>query len=107
MTDFEYCPDCNVPILHTHLEVCDISRCKIHGTQLLKCRLLDESEECSPTKFSGFFPGPEEAIDRGWYAYLDENNTWQSCDSTHPEASPDVNKVFTELKWNSQSEKFM
>ena len=107
MTEFNFCPDCNVSVQEIHFEGCDISRCKIHGSQLLKCRLLNQSNECSPTKFSGFFPGTEEAIKRGWYSYLDDDNTWQSCASTHPEASPDVNRVFTELKWDSQSERFI
>jgi hypothetical protein len=107
MTEFDLCPDCNVAIHETHVEVCDISRCKNHGIQLLKCRLLNGSNECSPTKFSGFFPGSEEAIKRGWYSYLDENKTWQSCESTHPGASPDINRVFTELKWDSKTERFI
>jgi hypothetical protein len=107
MTEFNSCPDCGVSIGDIHQEGCDISRCKIHGNQLLKCLFLHESNDCRPTKFSGYFPGTEEAIERGWFSYLDKTKTWIKCEASHPEASPDINKVLIELEWNSEQEKFV
>jgi len=35
---------------------------------------------CAPTKFIGDFNGTQEAIDRGWYVYLERDKGWIRCD---------------------------
>jgi hypothetical protein len=107
MTEFEICPDCSVAIGETHLSGCDITRCKAHGVQLFKCHLMEESNACVPTKFDGFFPGTQEATERGWYVCQNIDKKWENCDSDHPEASPDINRVMKELIWDSQLEKYI
>ena len=107
MPEFDLCPNCSVGIGELHSEECDIGRCKLHGTQLLNCIFAHESDACAPTIFSGYYPGAQEALERGWFSYLDQNKKWQSCDSTHPEALLDINRVIRELKWNSESEKYV
>ena len=61
---------------------------------------------CAPTKFSGYWPGVEEAIERGWYYYVDDEKGLLHCGSDHEDALPDVNRVIAELSWSSESEKF-
>ena len=107
MTDFDLCPDCYVAIGGTHLAGCDISRCKIHGVQLFKCLLIQESDSCGPTKFDGFFPGTLEAIERAWHVFQNDDNKWERCSSDHPDASPDINRVISELTWDSKLEKYV
>lgn len=87
----------------THEDFCGVSRCKAHGFQLISCPI---DRECTPTKFSGYWPGLQEAIEKGWYYFVDEQKGVLSCTSDHEDALPDVNRVVTELNWNSSSEKY-
>ena len=103
MVDFEMCPDCDVAIGELHKQGCDISRCKLHGRQLISCYMPGG---CSPTTFTGYFHGTVEAIERGWFSYLEAGKGWIPCDESHPDASPDLNRVMKELNWNSASERF-
>lgn len=103
MTVYKNCPNCEVPIGETHEGFCGVSRCKNHGFQRISCPMPGG---CAPTKFSGYWPGVEEAIERGWYYYVDEEKGLIHCDSNHEDALPDVDRVIVELSWNSESEKF-
>ena len=103
MADYENCPKCDVAIGGIHTITCGVSRCKQHGIQRISCDLPGGH---APTKFTGYWPGTEEAIERGWYSYLDPINGWTRCDKDHEDGSPDLNRVAVELTWNSTSEKF-
>lgn len=107
MSEFEICPDCSVAIGESHQNVCGISRCKIHGVQLVTCQLIEESDECLPTLFDGYFPGTKEATERGWHVYQNHDNKWDKCSSDHPDSTPDINRVMKELNWDSQLEKYV
>jgi len=107
MPDFETCPDCRVEIGQTHLHDCDITRCKTHGVQFFKCHLVEESDMCVPTKFDGYFPGTQEATQRGWYVFQNNENKWEACGPDHADATPDINRVMKELTWTSDLEKFI
>jgi hypothetical protein len=61
---------------------------------------------CSPTKFTGYWPGIQEAIERDWYYYVHKRKGVIHCGSDHEDALPDINRVVTELSWNSKSEKY-
>ena len=103
MTAYKNCPKCEVPIGETHEDFCGVSRCKNHGFQLISCPMPGG---CAPTKFTGYWPGVQEAIEKAWFYYVDEEKGVIHCGPEHEEALPDVNRVVTELSWNSESEKF-
>ena len=107
MVEFQSCPDCCAAIGTLHKEGCDISRCKIHGRQLFQCLLSQKADDCISTRFNGYYPGTLEAFERDWYTYLDENKTWTRCEANHPQAALDINRVMTELVWDSNQEKFI
>ena len=99
------CPvkGCEVPVGDRHKSFCTMARCKEHGFQLFSCPLDDPH---TPSIFRGEFPGTSEAIARGWFSRFDENKGWVACQSDHPDAMPDLNRVMSELVWNSDSESF-
>ena len=103
MTTYETCPKCDVAIGEIHENSCGVTRCKEHGFQRFSCPMPGKH---TPTKFTGFWPGTQEAIERGWYAYLDTKKGWTACDEDHADATPDLKRVMSQLRWNSESEKF-
>ena len=104
MEKFDRCPDCEVLVGVVHTQLCDISRCTLHGEQLYSCSAPDG---CFTTKFTGYYPGSEEAIERGWYVYQNANKKWVTCNEQQEGAMPDINRVTTELMWNSLAERYM
>ena len=103
MTTYETCPKCDVSIGETHEEFCGVSRCKEHGYQRISCSM---SGGCSPTKFTGYWPRAQEAIERDWYYYAHEKKGATPCSGDHEGALPDLNRVLAELSWNSDLEKY-
>jgi hypothetical protein len=103
MVEFEKCPNCRVSIGEKHKVDCDVGRCKTHGNQRLFCT---GSGICAETKFSGYWPGTEEAIERGWFAIQVEGREWVPCHADEPNSIPDVNKVIRTLEWNPDTEKY-
>jgi hypothetical protein len=103
MEKFDRCPSCEVLVGFVHSDLCEISRCTLHGEQFYSCSAPDN---CFTTKFTGYYPGSEEAIERGWYCYQDANKKWVSCDEQHEGATPDINRVIKELSWNSLAERY-
>ena len=103
MAGSKLCPTCKVAIGELHKKSCDISRCKAHGLQLILCAMPGG---CAPTKFIGDFNGTQEAIDRGWYVYLERGQGWIRCDKDHPDAWEDLNRVMEELTWNPATEMY-
>ena len=104
MKEFDRCPSCEIDDGKLHTQDCDISRCRKHGEQFLFCSGL---VGCSPTKFTGYYPGSEEAIERGWYVYRDTNKKWIACNEHQEGAMPDINRVIEELSWNSLAERYL
>ena len=103
MTTYETCPKCDVSIGETHEDFCGVSRCKEHGYQRISCPMPGG---CSPTKFTGYWPGVQEAIERDWYYYAHVKKGATPCSGDHEGALPDLNRVVAELSWNSDSEKY-
>ena len=67
MTTYETCPKCDVAIGEIHENSCGVTRCKEHGFQRFSCPMPGKH---TPTKFTGFWPGTQEAIERGWFPIL-------------------------------------
>ena len=85
-----------------HIKGCNIGRCKEHGNQWSSC---NANGTHSPTTYTGEFPGSSEAIARGWFT-VRENGVWVGCEAGTPGAQPDLNRVMSELTWDSESESF-
>lgn len=103
---FETCPDaaCGVAIGEVHLNECQIARCKICGEQAFSCLLMGNKH--SSTVFKGEFPGMSQAIERGWFIRMVEGEGWVQSIQTDPGARPDLNRLYSELNWNSELEIF-
>lgn len=102
---FATCPveSCGVTVGSRHSKVCTIARCKEHGDQFFSC---PNDGAHTPSLFRGDYPGATEAIERGWFSRFDQNEGWVACQSDHPDAMPDLNRVMTKLIWDSDLEKF-
>jgi hypothetical protein len=102
---FETCPDaaCGVAVGQLHLNDCNIARCKACGEQAFLCSLTAKH---SSTVFKGEFPGTSQAIERGWFVRMVDGEGWVQCLQTDPGARPDLNRLYSELNWNSELEIF-
>lgn len=97
------CPRCEVQVNSPHLDGCTIGRCKEHGEQKFACA---EDGKHSPTIWKGEYPGTSEAITRGWFAKRIEGKGWVQCEPNDADAHPDLNRVVSELIWDSDSESY-
>ncbi len=104
-TELTNCPvrECAVLAGARHSNNCSIARCKEHGQQFISC---DSNGSHTPSIFKGEYPGTSEAIQRGWFVKLVEGKGWIECGKDDPGAKPDLNRVMTDLVWNSDLEKF-
>lgn len=105
-----------------HFEGCDVARCKSTGAQLCQCggehheyhgRWYGEHDgACGPDIWSGHWPGDIEAVERGWFSYFAPpgvagRRPWIRCGPDHPGATPDLNRVPLELKWDPATERYV
>lgn len=92
---------------------CDIARCASSGIQWIQCegelhiyngRHYGQHEgPCVSDIWTGWYPGMLEAVERGWFVYF--GPPWIPCDPTHPGATPDLNRVGSELRWNPATQR--
>jgi hypothetical protein len=87
----DQCPTCSVAIGHQHRRSCDVARCAFHGQQFIAC---DGAGKHQPTTWRGVYPGTVEALKRGW--------TIERRGREHS----DINRVLTELVWDSHTEMY-
>ena len=96
------CPDCGVAIGENHLTNCDIERCPKCGLQLLSCDCSNEAlDGVTWIPWTGEFPGVAEARALGWYSKLIPGSGWVSCDPSDPDATEDLNRLYSECVWDS------
>lgn len=99
------CPDCNVSPGDVHLIGCDVERCPECGHQLLSCGCDDMTSPRLP--WNGAWPGVSECVEFGWYAKLVRGKGWVQCGEADPEASPDLNRLYKDAKWDKTAGKFV
>lgn len=96
------CPDCQVDPGSQHEGGCDVARCTYTGRQYISCFdvVLDEDglfdfieptdHSCSPSIWSGEWPGVADCRRLGWYTSAD--SIWG--------VSEDLNRLVTHAVWN-------
>lgn len=125
------CNDCGATPGNLHDLGCDVERCSQCGHQLISCdcSVCDEdSEESSYTAaqlenrlpWSGEWPFNEACREFGFYCYWgnrltkepqdsfhpDNPGTWVPCAADHPNATEDLNRLYTFGVWNKEERKW-
>lgn len=131
--DPSLCGDCRVRPGEPHQDGCDVARCMWTGTQRLQCvgglaaeccRVLrdaghggladelahyldldDPAHNCGEDIWTGVWPGKEDAAALGWYSYF--GPPWTRCSPDHPLASPDLNRLATEARWDREAKRWV
>lgn len=97
------CPDCGAEVGQPHKGGCDIERCPECGGQRLSCGCITDLPDLP---WTGTFPGKAEAAELGfWCKWGGLPDGWVQCDSTDLMAIPDLNRLYTECKWNKETRK--
>ena len=97
------CPDCAVEPGQEHRSGCDVERCPACGHQRLSCGCA--AGKLKPLPWTGEWPGVAECREFGWYAFLE--NGWHRCSKDHPKASEDLNRLYTDAKWDVKLGRFI
>lgn len=110
MPDRKNCPDCGASPGSVHEDGCDVALCAVTGQQrLLACGESggfaagecehEEGTDCR-TVWTGQWPGEQECAEYGWYARMIPGKGWVPCDSDHPEAVYDLNRLVRDAEWD-------
>lgn len=102
-TDYwEKCPDCGVPVGTKHEWGCDVSRCKVRGSQHLSC---GPHKGCDTCVWTGRWPGDLECEEFGWWFTAKDYFTGE------PYVTQDLNKLASmmhthKLRWDVDKERW-
>lgn len=111
MSNRPNCPDCGVGIGELHQPGCDVERCPDCGFQMLSCDC--EAEYMDDFKYprmawTGRWPGELECEEYGFYATMSHpGHGWLSCSPDAVGATHDLNRLYTECKWNPEQAKMI
>jgi hypothetical protein len=109
----ENCPDCNVANGEKHDFGCDIERCAICGGQLLTCKCVGV-DYVERMVWSGVSPGHVDCQRLGLWCYTDKSGYGNPamnyghipCDKDHPKAREDLNRLYTDCRWDRTTKQF-
>lgn len=115
------CPDCGVQPDEPHAGGCDVARCLWTGTQRLSCQwfgldpVLTE-HDCGRDVWTGDWPGEREAAALGFWCIWDgpcpelgwdyHGRGWVRVAADHPGATPDLNRLQTEARWDRRNRRW-
>jgi len=85
------CPDCGVKPGEAHNGSCDVERCSVCKGQYFSCGC--EGHDPNETKWTGWWPGELECVERGWFAKCTPGVGWERCKSTDEGAMVDLNRL--------------
>ena len=94
------CPDCRVAPGHEHQTGCDVERCPRCGGQAISCGCRTRAKRLP---WSGVWPGVAECVSFGWYSFFTPGPGWVACGKDHPEAGPDLNRLYRQAVWDAKS----
>lgn len=108
------CNDCGVPVGTPHQQGCDVARCTVTGHQRIQCegelhvyngREYGEHEgACGDDIWTGAWPGVIACAALGWWCV---GPPWRACSPDHPDASPDLNRLAVEARWNPATQRYV
>lgn len=133
---FDTCPDCAAQIGLLHESGCDVERCPRCGFQAIGCGCIYEVCGMNPDTlerdhpdiynngpteamlekwdetwgqrrmpWTGLWPGDAECLDYGFACYW--GPPWIPCSPDHPKATPDLNRLVVECRWDQEKQKFV
>lgn len=87
---------CGAVIGQYHNEGCDVARCRKCGDQAW----VSDCGKWKPDIWTGFWPGTIEALELGLFSRW--GPPWIECDALHPDAGPDLNRVYALTVWDKK-----
>lgn len=134
-SDLKSCHDCAAKPGELHEYGCDTERCPFCGGQLITCGCLykklgmdrdnlpediyndgptDEMEEkflamlneAKRLPWTGMWPGEAECREYGFWSKFTANG-WEQCDKSDPDASPDLNRLAVECRWDPEKRRYV
>ncbi len=87
--DENTCHDCGAAVGETHDGDCDVARCPVCGRQRLSC----EHSDLDVNKWTGTWPGVEDAERFGWYSKMVPGQGWVQCNKEDEGATADLNRL--------------
>ena len=101
------CPDCGVSPGELHLDMCDVERCPYCGGQYISCGCHNiwNVTDCLP--WTGEWPGALECREFGWYSKFVDGEGWITCGKNDPDATEDLNKLYTDAVWSKEQKRFV
>ncbi|WP_156934878.1 hypothetical protein [Pseudonocardia spinosispora] len=103
-----HCSSCGAGIGQAHGEGCEIALCLRTGGQRLMCVAQDSGfHDCGRDVWTGAWPGEAECHEYGWYCYWREPASdaeygeFVRCESSHPEAMEDLNRLTDDGHWDA------
>lgn len=131
MSTPETCHDCGAAPGEFHQPGCDVERCPFCGSQITSCGCIrlhfvigyDEDPSTEQSReweralnekgrlpWTGEWPGVAECREFGWYSYWELGETTRrrvSCSADHPEASEDLNRLYSgEAVWDADAKRW-
>lgn len=103
------CPDCGVAPGEFHEPGCDVERCFYCGGQFISCQCNNEQglvAANNPLPWTGIWPGAVECEKYDLWCKMGPNG-WEKCSRSDPEASHDLNRLYTEFEWNRTLKTFV
>jgi hypothetical protein len=98
------CGDCDAKPGDLHAEGCDIERCPACGGQRISCDCVTKRKRLP---WTGEWPGTAECREFGFYSYFTRETGWVRCSKDHPEATEDLNRLYTDATWNPKLGRFV
>lgn len=99
--DARPCPCCGVGVGELHQHACTVERDPDTGLQLIR--------QPPPTRprlpWTGEWPGEAECREFGWYARPVPGQGWVRCEPRQ-DASPDINRLYSEAIWDAEAGRF-
>lgn len=113
MAEFVPCQDCGVQVGQPHGDGCDVARCLATGLQRISCGgnhpdmgvvgppYQPGVAVCGRHVWTGTWPGEAECVEFGWWSYFTPETGWVRCSGLddHPEAGPDLNRLYSGEAW--------
>lgn len=96
------CPDCSVEDGEFHHENCDVERCMECGSQRITC----ECDSLTRMPWNGEWPFLDICRKHNLWSKRAKIG-WQPCDRDDPEATEDLNRLYTEFMWDKIKKTFI